>query len=61
MNREFKSDWGDTPQEVIAGIQQALEREVEWPLSDEVSGDALANAMMHVRAIGEILNRSLRT
>lgn len=61
MNSEFKSDWGDTPHEVIAGIQHALEREVEWPLSDVVSGDALANAMMHVRAIGEILNRTLRT
>lgn len=61
MNREFKSDWGDTPHEVIAGIQQALEREVEWPLSDVVSGEDMANAMMHVRAIREILSQTLRT
>lgn len=56
---EFKSDWGSTPQEVIAGIMQVLEREVEWPLSDVLVGDRLANAMVHVRAIREILNEEL--
>ncbi len=57
---EFKSDWGSTPQEVIASIMQALERGVEWPLSDVLAGDRLANAMMHVRAIKEILNEELK-
>ena len=55
---EFKSDWGPTPQEVIAGIMQTLEREVEWPLSDVLSGDKLANAMFCLRAIREFLTRS---
>ena len=53
---EFKSDWGSTPQEVITDVMQILEHAVEWPLSDVLAGDRLANAMMHVRAIREILN-----
>lgn len=56
---EFESDWGVRPEEVLAGVMQVMEREVEWPLSDVLSGDRLANAMMHVRAIREILNMEL--
>ena len=57
---EFKSDWGPTPQDVIAGIMQTLEREVEWPLSDVLSGDKLANSMFYLRAIRELLNEELK-
>ena len=56
----FKSDWGSTPQEVITDVMQILEHAVEWPLSDVLAGDRLANAMMHVRAIREILNEELK-
>lgn len=57
---EFKSDWGSTPQEVISGIMQTLEREVEWPMSDVLSGDKLANAMFCLRSIRELLNEELK-
>lgn len=57
---KFKSDWGPTPQEVIAGIMQTLEREVEWPLSDVLSGDKLANAKFCLQAIRELLNEELK-
>jgi hypothetical protein len=56
---EFKSDWGSSPHEVIEYIQTSLEREVEWPVSDVLAGDKLANAMMHIRAIKEILDKEL--
>ena len=57
---EFKSDWGSTPQEVVEDIQMTLEREVEWPVSDVLKGDALANALYHVRCLRAILNKSLQ-
>ena len=58
---EFKSDWGSTPQEVVQDIQITLEREVEWPVSDVLKGDALANALFHIRNLRAILNKSLQT
>jgi hypothetical protein len=58
---EFKSDWGSTPQEVKEYIQTSLEREVEWPISDALQGDALANALYHIRCIRAIINRTVLT
>ena len=58
---EFKSDWGSTPQEVIEHIQTSLEREVEWPISDVLSGDDLANALYYIRCMRAIINRTVLT
>lgn len=60
FQKKFKSDWGSTPQEVIAGIMMTLEREVEWPLSDVLYGDKLINAKFCLQAIRELLNEELK-
>jgi len=57
---EFRSDWGSTPLEVAQDIQITLEREVEWPVSDVLRGDDLANALYHIRCLKAILNGSVQ-
>ena len=30
----FKSQWGDTPQEILGNVMTTLENDVEWPLTE---------------------------
>lgn len=62
------SDWGE-PEELLADVMSALERQVEWPLNDVMDRQEVQNLLQPVRNainakmknIGQGVSESLRT
>lgn len=56
-DEKFKSDWGDTPQEVLGQVMSSLERDVEWPLTDIMDYKEVNKLLWPIR---DAINKQLK-